>query len=894
MIKVVVKAPDGTRELAFTDPTVLIGRSGDCGIKLTDLKSSRKHAKLEKVGNEWRVSDLDTPNGTKLNGRDVNDVPLNAGDEVRVGETSIMIVELDTPPVARPKTEVIEKNAVPIEKKLEVKNKIDDVKRAIGEVREREAAPIRSKILAKIAGAAAAVILLVGGYIVVKAVLDQPKNDKSVAQRPAPKDETAQAHADQLLADLRQRAASGDVTDKLLNEIGEASTRFGSLLQTDAKQMNPFDQLLGALLQRRAEQFAARFGETRTKVDDALAARRYGEALAALAAFKATVDASYEEPVRELLTQVDARINEDFLAVMAMGRRMEDSKRYTEAASHYQANGARFKDTPHWVRISNKPQALKDLAIALAAPKPDPTIAKKPDPVAPSPDKPQPDKPQPDKPAPAPEAKPVGLVAKLIDAVKTGKFANPVKFDDKRSGKPVEATAETVTFQTSAGDANFAWKELPPAVLFKMGSDVLKGDDLLGVAEFGYQNSLKDDADKLCLRIYNADRKANKDKVDAVIAKGRGLSSVPEGGYTHDAKHGWEDAPQHDNRLAVETAAKHMKDLIATTDAKKRDGLFAKVMEIYDKPTLTAETRETVKQNTLASLKEWKKKNMEAIQKTAKSGALGGLAGLKAQLNQARKDALAVIYDVKIYLPEDHPDWRKGDKINGQEKVDQLVDVVRKIWERPGEILMPGSVKKDVEEIKEVNEKYLTALGETVDTEEELKAFEEVVNNLNQKISIQSYCANGSEKSIYDWNRRCERYNEACTESGVGSEEKAHADVLNDYREMMGRKRLFLDGRICKATKKHSQACDAAGTIWHVGSDGSPQSRAQAEGFTGGVGENVAIGYGHPSDVWWQGWYRASDHHRNGLSDAWNCMGYGYVGRVGTQNFSNIGSPKGF
>ena len=68
---------------------------------------------------------------------------------------------------------------------------------------------------------------------------------------------------------------------------------------------------------------------------------------------------------------------------------------------------------------------------------------------------------------------------------------------------------------------------------------------------------------------------------------------------------------------------------------------------------------------------------------------------------------------------------------------------------------------------------------------------------------------------------------------------------------------------------------------------------AKAEGFPGGVGENVAIGYGSPSDVWWKGWYRASDHHRNGLSDAWNCGGYGYQGSVGTENFSNIGAPKG-
>jgi uncharacterized protein YkwD len=110
----------------------------------------------------------------------------------------------------------------------------------------------------------------------------------------------------------------------------------------------------------------------------------------------------------------------------------------------------------------------------------------------------------------------------------------------------------------------------------------------------------------------------------------------------------------------------------------------------------------------------------------------------------------------------------------------------------------------------------------------------------------------------------------------------------------MGRKRLFIDARLCRATTKHSQACDAANRIWHEGPDGTPQSRARAEGFPDGVGENVAIGYANPADIWWRGWYRASDHHRNGLSDRWTCVGYGFVGRVGTQNFSDTALPKGF
>ena len=167
-------------------------------------------------------------------------------------------------------------------------------------------------------------------------------------------------------------------------------------------------------------------------------------------------------------------------------------------------------------------------------------------------------------------------------------------------------------------------------------------------------------------------------------------------------------------------------------------------------------------------------------------------------------------------------------------------------------------------------------------------------HNLNEKLSVKSYSLNAADRQDYEWNRRVDRYNDALKGSGITRDEIEHARVLNDYREMMGRRRLFLDARLCRATKKHSAACDRAGRIWHVGEDGDPQSRARAEGFTAGVSENVAIGYSSPADIWTRGWYRASDHHRNGLNDNWNCLGYGYVGSVGTENFSSIGNPKGF
>ncbi len=137
-----------------------------------------------------------------------------------------------------------------------------------------------------------------------------------------------------------------------------------------------------------------------------------------------------------------------------------------------------------------------------------------------------------------------------------------------------------------------------------------------------------------------------------------------------------------------------------------------------------------------------------------------------------------------------------------------------------------------------------------------------------------------------DWNVRAERHNQSCADPGIGMDERAHARIMNDYREMMGRRRLFLDGRLCRAAKKHSVACNRESKLWHTGPDGDPATRATAEGFPDPVSEHVCIGHGSPGDVWWEGWYRSPDQHRSALSQSWSVIGYGYDGRVGTQLFS--------
>jgi hypothetical protein len=65
-----------------------IGRSRECDIVLSDSNVSRRHAELRPLGDGWTVTDLDSTNGVRVNGRDLppnEPQALQGGDRLDVG-----------------------------------------------------------------------------------------------------------------------------------------------------------------------------------------------------------------------------------------------------------------------------------------------------------------------------------------------------------------------------------------------------------------------------------------------------------------------------------------------------------------------------------------------------------------------------------------------------------------------------------------------------------------------------------------------------------------------------------------------------------------------------------------------------------------------------------------
>lgn len=90
-----IQGADTGRRHALYGDEVLVGRSSRCTIVLAEPSVSRQHARIERRDNDgfW-VVDLDSGNGTYVNGQRLNQSRLYSGDEVTFGNGTFQFVEV--------------------------------------------------------------------------------------------------------------------------------------------------------------------------------------------------------------------------------------------------------------------------------------------------------------------------------------------------------------------------------------------------------------------------------------------------------------------------------------------------------------------------------------------------------------------------------------------------------------------------------------------------------------------------------------------------------------------------------------------------------------------------------------------------------------------------------
>ncbi|MBQ5779799.1 MAG: FHA domain-containing protein [Aeriscardovia sp.] len=72
------------------EPSINVGRSMKADILLDDPTVSRRHAVFTKVGGTYVLKDLDSLNGTYVNGSRIDSLELHSGDAIMIGRFKML------------------------------------------------------------------------------------------------------------------------------------------------------------------------------------------------------------------------------------------------------------------------------------------------------------------------------------------------------------------------------------------------------------------------------------------------------------------------------------------------------------------------------------------------------------------------------------------------------------------------------------------------------------------------------------------------------------------------------------------------------------------------------------------------------------------------------------
>ena len=93
--------------------TVGVGRGVQNAVRLHDTEVSRSHARLEQADGRWKLTDLNSSNGTFVNGQPIRTRELRSGDQIQFGRT-VMLYSVEGPaeiaPLARDQVALVGEN----------------------------------------------------------------------------------------------------------------------------------------------------------------------------------------------------------------------------------------------------------------------------------------------------------------------------------------------------------------------------------------------------------------------------------------------------------------------------------------------------------------------------------------------------------------------------------------------------------------------------------------------------------------------------------------------------------------------------------------------------------------------------------------------------------------
>ena len=81
----ILEGPNPGKRIYMDHPVLLVGRDEECDVVIVDRQVSRRHASISRQNEQYVLRDLDSKNGTFVNGQEVQGAyTLKDGDEIQI------------------------------------------------------------------------------------------------------------------------------------------------------------------------------------------------------------------------------------------------------------------------------------------------------------------------------------------------------------------------------------------------------------------------------------------------------------------------------------------------------------------------------------------------------------------------------------------------------------------------------------------------------------------------------------------------------------------------------------------------------------------------------------------------------------------------------------------
>jgi hypothetical protein len=390
---------------------------------------------------------------------------------------------------------------------------------------------------------------------------------------------------------------------------------------------------------------------------------------------------------------------------------------------------------------------------------------------------------------------------------------------------------------------------------------------------------------------------AAKGSIDSALAFQRRLDRVPARGFVRVAE-GWRTWEER----AREELAAELRSALATVLERKVDPAAAR--------RRFSELAAAAPADALLELQQRRSELKRAFEQSPDQARIAKLAEKAEQLAAARQRALELIFDeVKYFYPYTPPavaPEKAMDYAAVQMEVDRRVNAVRELWGReeaippePPEPHVPltAGFQATVEELKLLRS-LLVDLGAARDEDDHALRLAWALPTRTRTLHLRNFARDEFERARLDEDLRVAALNasQSLRADGPSREEFEQVRVTNQYRAMLGKRMLAHNDKLWEAADSHSVWMAKTGRLSHF-EDGdperaSPEQRMRLAGYSGGAGENCAVGSTGPLEVL-IGWCHSSGHHRNLLFDSHTEMGAGQSGSFWTQCFGGGREYKG-